>query len=51
MGYDRATEIVREAAASGRPLRDVAREHGVEERILEEALDYRALARPLGDRA
>jgi fumarate hydratase, class II len=30
IGYDKATEIVREAAASGRPLREVAREAGVE---------------------
>jgi fumarate hydratase class II len=46
IGYDRATEIVREAAASGRPLREVARELGVDEAILEEALDHRRLARP-----
>jgi fumarate hydratase class II len=46
IGYDRATEIVKEAAASGRPLREVAREMGVEESVLEEALDHRRLARP-----
>jgi fumarate hydratase, class II len=46
IGYDRATEIVKTAAASGRPLRDVAREHGVPEDILDEALDYRAMAKP-----
>jgi fumarate hydratase, class II len=46
IGYDKATEIVKEAAASGRPLREVAREHGVEEAVLEEALDHRKLARP-----
>ena len=46
IGYDRATEIVKEAAESGRPLRDVAREMGVEEKILDEALDHRRLARP-----
>jgi fumarate hydratase, class II len=46
IGYDRATEIVKEAAASGRPLREVARELGVEESILDEALDHRKLARP-----
>ena len=51
IGYDRATEIVREAAASGRPLREVARERGVEERILDEALDYRAMAEPHGRHA
>jgi fumarate hydratase, class II len=48
IGYDRATEIVKEAAASGRPLREVAREMGVEESILEQALDHRRLARPHG---
>jgi fumarate hydratase, class II len=46
IGYDRASEIVREAARSGRPLREVAREAGVEEEILAKALDYRAMARP-----
>jgi fumarate hydratase, class II len=46
IGYDRATEIVREAAASGRPLREVAREMGVDESTLEEALDHRRMARP-----
>jgi fumarate hydratase, class II len=46
IGYDRATEIVKEAAASGRPLREVAREMGVEESVLEAALDHRQLARP-----
>jgi fumarate hydratase, class II len=46
VGYDKATEIVREAAASGRPLREVAREAGVAEEILDEVLDYRAMAKP-----
>jgi fumarate hydratase class II len=46
IGYDKATEIVKEAAASGRPLREVAREKGVEESILDQALDYRAMANP-----
>jgi fumarate hydratase, class II len=46
IGYDRATEIVKEAATSGRPLREVARDAGVDEAILDEALDYRAMARP-----
>ena len=45
IGYDRATAIVRDAAESGRSLRDVAREHGVEEPVLEKALDLRAMAR------
>jgi fumarate hydratase class II len=46
IGYDRAAEIVKEAAQSGRPLREVAREKGVEESVLDEALDHRRLARP-----
>src|SRR5438874_12597928 len=46
IGYDKATEIVKEAAASGRSLREVAREKGVEESVLNEALDYRKMARP-----
>jgi fumarate hydratase class II len=46
IGYDKGTEIVNEAAASGRPLREVAREAGVDESILDEALDYRAMAKP-----
>jgi fumarate hydratase class II len=48
IGYDKATEIVKEAAASGRSLREIAREKGVDEAILDEALDYRAMANPHG---
>jgi fumarate hydratase class II len=46
VGYDKASEIVKEAVASGRPLREVAREAGVAEDVLDKALDYRAMARP-----
>jgi fumarate hydratase class II len=46
IGYDRASEIVKEAAASGRSLREVAREKGVEDEILDKALDYRAMTNP-----
>jgi fumarate hydratase class II len=46
IGYDRVGEIVKDAATSGRPLREVAREHGVEESVLDQALDYRAMAKP-----
>jgi fumarate hydratase class II len=49
IGYDKATEIVKEAAASGRSLRDVAREAGVDEETLDAALDYRAMANPHED--
>ncbi len=48
IGYDLASEIVKESAASGRSLREVAREKGVDAAILDEALDYRAMARPHG---
>ena len=46
IGYDKAAEIVKESAASGRSLRDVAREAGVDEAVLDEALDYRKMAKP-----
>jgi fumarate hydratase, class II len=46
VGYDKASEIVNEAVASGRPLRDVARDAGVSDEVLDKALDYRAMARP-----
>ena len=48
IGYDRASEIVKDAASSGRSLREVARDAGVEESVLDEALDYRAMAKPHG---
>ena len=44
IGYDRATAIVKDAAASGRTLREVAREHGIEDEVLDKALDLRAMA-------
>ncbi len=46
IGYDRASEIVKTAATTGRSLREVAREAGVSEEILDQALDYRAMAKP-----
>ena len=46
IGYDKASEIVKEAARTGRPLRDIAREAGVDEETLDKALDYRAMAKP-----
>lgn len=48
IGYDRASALVKEAASSGRSLREVALEQGVEESILDEALDYHAMAKPHG---
>src|SRR5579872_5172960 len=48
IGYDKASEIVKEAAASGRSIREVAREAGVDDSVLDEALDYRRMAKPHG---
>jgi fumarate hydratase class II len=44
IGYDKAAEIVKDASASGRPLREVAREHGVDDATLDAALDLRRIA-------
>jgi fumarate hydratase class II len=48
IGYDKAAELVRTAAATGRSLRELAREAGVEDSVLDEALDYHAMAKPHG---
>jgi fumarate hydratase class II len=45
IGYDKATEIVKEAVASERTIREVAIEKGVDEATLDEALDLRKMAR------
>jgi fumarate hydratase, class II len=45
IGYDKGAEIVKEAAASGRTAREVAREMGVDEKTLEEALDLMKMAK------
>ncbi|MGI8579169.1 MAG: class II fumarate hydratase [Solirubrobacteraceae bacterium] len=44
IGYDKASDIVKEAAKSGRTLREVAREQGVDDTTLDEALDLRKIA-------
>jgi len=44
IGYDRAAAIVKEASESGGTLREVARKHGVEEDVLDKALDLRKIA-------
>jgi fumarate hydratase class II len=44
IGYDRAAEIVKEAAASGRMLREVAYEKGVDEETYNRAMDLRKMA-------
>jgi fumarate hydratase, class II len=46
IGYDRAADIVKVAAESGRSLREVALEQGVEPAVLDQALDHRRMARP-----
>jgi fumarate hydratase, class II len=44
IGYDRGAEIVKEAAQSGRMLREVAYEKGVDEETYEKAMDLRKMA-------
>jgi fumarate hydratase, class II len=44
IGYDKATEIVKEAASSGRMLREVAYEKGVDEDTYNRAMDLRKMA-------
>jgi len=44
IGYDKATEIVKEAASSGRLLREVAYEKGVDEETYNKAMDLRKMA-------
>ena len=46
IGYDRAADIVKAAVESGRSLREVALEQGVEPAVLEQALDHRRMAHP-----
>jgi fumarate hydratase, class II len=45
IGYDRGTEIVKEAVESRRTIREVALEKGVDEETLDKALDLRAMTR------
>jgi fumarate hydratase class II len=44
IGYDKGAEIVKEAAGSGRPLREVALEMGVDEATYDKAMDLRKMA-------
>jgi fumarate hydratase, class II len=46
IGYDKGTEIVQEAVASRRTIREVAKEKGVDDETLDKALDLGAMARP-----
>ncbi len=45
IGYDKGAEIVKEAASSGRMLREVAYEMGVDEETYNKAMDLREMAR------
>jgi fumarate hydratase, class II len=45
IGYDKGTAIVKKATASGRPLRDVALEEGVDAKLYDATIDLRRIAR------
>jgi fumarate hydratase class II len=45
IGYDKATTIVQKAAASGRLLREIAIEEGVEAELYDEVIDLERIAR------
>jgi fumarate hydratase, class II len=49
IGYDRGTAIVQKATATGRPLREVALEAGVDAKLYDQTIDLRKIAR--GNRA
>jgi hypothetical protein len=44
IGYDKATTIVKKAATTGRMLRDVALEEGVDEELYDRVIDLRRIA-------
>jgi fumarate hydratase class II len=44
IGYDRGTAIVQKATATGRPLREVALEEGVDAKLYDETIDLRKIA-------
>jgi len=44
IGYDKAADIVKDAAENGGTLREVARKHGVDDETLDKALDLRKIA-------
>jgi fumarate hydratase class II len=48
VGYDEGAAISKEAAATGRSLREVALDHGVAPDVLDKVLDLRAVARGTG---
>jgi len=45
IGYDKGAAIVKQATATGRPLREVALEEGVDAKLYDETIDLRKIAR------
>ncbi len=45
IGYDKGTAIVQKATVTGRPLREVALEEGVDAKLYDETIDLRKIAR------
>ncbi|HEY2569931.1 MAG TPA: class II fumarate hydratase [Solirubrobacteraceae bacterium] len=45
IGYDKGTVIVQKATASGRPLREIALEEGVDAKLYDQTIDLRKIAR------
>jgi fumarate hydratase class II len=48
IGYDKGAAIVKKATESGRPLREVALEQGVDAKLYDETIDLRRIARGNG---
>jgi len=48
IGYDKATLIVKKATASGRPLREIALEEGIDAKLYDQTIDLRKIARGNG---
>ncbi|HEY1458165.1 MAG TPA: aspartate ammonia-lyase, partial [Solirubrobacteraceae bacterium] len=49
IGYDRGTAIVQKATATGRPLREIALEEGVDAKLYDASIDLKKIAK--GNRA
>jgi fumarate hydratase class II len=45
IGYDKGAAIVKKATATGRPLREIALEEGVDAKLYDETIDLRKIAR------
>ncbi len=48
IGYDKGAAIVKKATESGRPLREVALEEGVDAKLYDATIDLRKIARGNG---